>query len=206
MIAPSQIFVHATTEDEEDENGQQDEEENQQSETETGSVQPQQQPPQQQQPQQQPPIQNFIISGKINSVLPTGNNTWLADGNWNMNVEDGEINSFITKMTWTSANGSKSHTHEFENFEPIGSDDGGISMSPSDSLLLEGEMRVGTNGVFDWEDVPARIYFGNGKTMTVVLDDEATNHHFGRQPIYGLVTSFTPCGAPGPNMEVLPRC
>lgn len=196
-------FVYATTEDEEDENGQ-DEENGQLSEQTSGTESIQSQTQQSQ--TQQAAIRDFIISGKINSVLPIGNDTWLADGNWNMNVEDGEINSFVTKMTWTSADGNKSHTHEFENFEPIGSSNDGIIMSPTDSLLLEGEIDVGTNGVFDWEDVPTRIYFGNGKTMTVLLDDEATNSHFGRQPIYGLVTSFTPCGAPGPSMEVLPRC
>jgi hypothetical protein len=45
-----------------------------------------------------------------------------------------------------------------------------------------------------------------GQTLVVALDDAATNSHFGNQPVFGLVMSLTPCGVPGPSMEVLPRC
>jgi hypothetical protein len=169
-----------------------------------------QQPQQPQQPlsgaqQQQSPLEDFILSGKINSLLPTGNNTWIADGNWNLVAENGSAKSFMTQMTWTSADGTKAHTHEFQNF--VHADNGtNVAMSPGDTLILDGVMDVGTNDVIDWQSVPARLYFGNGQTIVVALDDAATNSHFGNQPVFGLVTSLTPCGSPGPSMEVLPRC
>ena len=72
---------------------------------------------------------------------------------------------------------------------------------------LEGQIDVGTNDVIDWENVPVSIYFGNGQTIVVSLDDVATNSHFGGQAVFGLVTATTPCGSmPGPNMQVLPPC
>jgi hypothetical protein len=108
-------------------------------------------------------------------------------------------------MTWTSADGTKSHTHEFQNFRLL--DNGTeVLMSPGDTLILDGVTDVGTNGIIDWQGVPTRLYFGNGQTLVVALDDAATNSHFGNQPVFGLVMSLTPCGVPGPSMEVLPRC
>jgi len=39
------------------------------------------------------------------------------------------------------------------------------------------------------------------------LDDNKTNHHFGGQPLLGIVDSFVKCSdTPGPNMELLPPC
>jgi hypothetical protein len=122
-----------------------------------------------------------------------------------MVAENGELGNFTTEMTWTSIDGKQSHTHKFQNFSP-GEGTSNISMSPTNTLVLDGELDVGTNRVVDWEGVPVSIYIGNGRTFVAAVDDVSTNSHFGSQPIYGLVTSFTPCGSPGPGMEVYPRC
>jgi len=171
--------------------------------------QQQQQPslstPQQDGQQQEPPLENFIISGKIASLLPIENNTWIADGDWRMVAENGKAKSFSTQMVWTSADGTQSHTHEFQNLRLLDNNTN-VAMAPGITLNLDGVLDVGTNGVIDWPGVPSRVYFGNGQTIVVAIDDAVTNYHFGGQPTYGLVTSFSPCGAPGPSMEVLPRC
>jgi hypothetical protein len=150
-------------------------------------------------------LENFILDGKIVSLLPTGNNTWIADGNWKMVAENGSEKSFVTQMTWTSADGNKSHTHEFQNFRPSDNSTR-VAFMPGDTLILDGIMDVGTNNVIDWYDVPTRLYFGNGQTLVVAVDAAATNSHFGDQPVFGLITSSTPCGPPGPEMQILPRC
>jgi hypothetical protein len=193
------VIVFATSDNDEDDE-QQQEEEQQEELGDSSGAQPQPQP----QPAQAQ-LEDFIVGGKINSVLPVGNNTWISDGNWNIVVESGDAKMFRTQMIWTSADGTKSHTHDFQNFV-LSPDSDGIVMSPNTTLLLEGELDVATNGVIEWEGVPAAIYVGNGQTIAMTVDDEATNSHFGGQPIYGLVTSFMPCGSSGPNMEVSPPC
>jgi hypothetical protein len=155
--------------------------------------------------QQQTPLENFIISGKIVSLLPIQNNTWIADGDWRMVAENARAKSFSTQMVWTSADGTQSHTHEFQNLRLLDNNTN-VAMAPGITLNLDGVLDVGTNGAIDWPGVPARVYLGNGQTLVVAIDDTATNFHFGGQPVYGLVTSFSPCGPPGPSMEVLPRC
>ena len=219
--------VYATTSsDDEEEDGEEEQEtegEDQQQPEESSDAPPpqsQQQPaPQQPLTQSQPhpanhpltqqhhaPLEDFILGGKIVSLLPVGADTWIADGNWNLVAENSGPKSFLTQMIWTSADGTTSHTHELQNFEPMGNGTDMV-MSPNSTLILEGVVDVGTNGAISWENVPVSIYLGNGQTMVVSLDDQATNSHFGGQAVFGLVTAVTPCGdAPGPNMQILPLC
>jgi hypothetical protein len=79
-------FVYATTSEEDDDEQQEEgEEQDQQAEdlpeTQVPSSSPQQTVQQQQQHQ---PLEDFILSGKVNTVLPIGNNTWIADGDWGL--------------------------------------------------------------------------------------------------------------------------
>ena len=173
----------------------------------------QQQQPVQQQPTQQitqeqlqipqhGPIDSFKASGKINSYIVTAASPWNATGDWSMIVENGEMKNFVTNMAWF--NGTTGHTHDFLNFDSR--DD--IEL-PSDNILtIDGEMDVASNGVITWDGVDSTINLGGGgKTITISVDHEATDHHFAGQPIIGTVTSLTPCSdTPGASMEILPTC
>lgn len=175
--------------------------------------QQQQQQPVQQQPTQQitqeqlqipqhGPIDSFKASGKINSYIVTASSPWNATGDWSMIVENGEMKNFVTNMAWF--NGTTGHTHDFLNFDSR--DD--IEL-PSDNILtIDGEMDVASNGVITWDGVDSTINLGGGgKTITISVDHEATDHHFAGQPIIGTVTSLTPCSdTPGASMEILPTC
>lgn len=174
----------------------------------------QQQQPVQQQPVQQQitqeqlqipqhgPIDSFKASGKINSYIVTAASPWNATGDWSMIVENGEMKNFVTNMAWF--NGTTGHTHDFLNFDSR--DD--IEL-PSDNILtIDGEMDVASNGVITWDGVDSTINLGGGgRTITISVDHEDTDHHFAGQPIIGTVTSLTPCSdTPGASMEILPTC
>ena len=120
-----------------------------------------------------------------------------------MEVEDNELEQFTTNMTWTNA--TSGHTHEFSGFE---AEDEEIVLSPDNIVSIEGTMDVGTNRATSWEEVPATIDIGGGgKTITISLDHEETDHHFAGQPVSGVITSLTPCSdTPGPSMQVSPPC
>jgi hypothetical protein len=166
--------------------------------------QPQQQP---QQPlQQQIPLNQLVDSedftggGTIDSTIYTINGNWEAIGRWTLTVSEGELTSFDTDMTWN--NGTAGHTHEFQNFVmDDGSDN--ISIDSEGGVTIEGAMDVATNGVVSWPSVPAEIIIEQGKIITVSLDHEDTDNHFGGQAVHGTVTSLRPCSAtPGPNMQI----
>ena len=148
-------------------------------------------------------VDSFIASGKINSDIITSTSKWTATGNWELIVNDNEVQLFTTNMAWNNA--TSGHTHEFLGFE---AEDGEIVL-PSDNIVsIKGNMDVGTNHATSWEEVPATIDIGGGgKTITISLGHEETDHHFAGQPIRGVVTLLTPCSdTPGASMEVLPRC
>jgi plastocyanin len=183
-----------------------------------GEKPPQQIPePELQQPVQQQPLQpaqqqliipqhgdidSFKATGKIHTIIVTGTSTWNATGDWTMIVEDGEMKNFVTNMAWF--NGTSGHTHDFINFDP----DGDITLPSNNMITINGDMDVASNGVVTWEGVDTTINIGGGgRTITIDVDHEDTDHHFAGQPILGTVTSLTPCSdTPGPNMEIFPSC
>ena len=72
---------------------------------------------------------------------------------------------------------------------------------------IEGFTDVASNGRTSWFEVPTTITINDGKIISISVDDNKTNHHFGGQPLLGIVESFIPCSdVPGTNMELLPPC
>lgn len=142
-----------------------------------------------------------MSKGTINSLIRTPTSNWIATGNWSMTVDNGTLTGFVTNMTWFNSNGKASHTHEFGNLRA------GSGTMQGNNIAISGSMDVGTNHRVVWKNVPATISIQGGKTISIAVDDNATNHHFAGQPVFGLVTSFVPCSdVPGANMEVLQSC
>jgi hypothetical protein len=163
-------------------------------------------PPQQQ--QQKIPLnqsvvsQDFRANGTIDSIIYTTNGNWKATGTWTLTVSEGELTSFAADMSWNNA--TAHHTHKFGNFV-MDDDSDNISIDPQGNVTMEGDMDVATNGVVSWRSVPAEITIDQGKIITVSLDHEDTENHFGGhdQAIHGTVTSLKPCSVkPGANMQV----
>ena len=110
-------------------------------------------------------------------------------------MNNGNTTYFMTDMTWFNNNGKTSHTHQFQNFRsnPTNTTGGNVTatVQPCNNVILNGLMDVGTNHRIVLKNVPSRIDIHAGKTITISVDDNATNHHFASQPVFGLVTSFT---------------
>jgi hypothetical protein len=142
-------------------------------------------------PEQQPqvPLGGLTTTGTINSLIYAPQNKWIATGNWSMGVNNGNVTSFITSMLCYNDNGTATHTHELQNFIPIG---GKITVQPDNSLFLKGLVDVGTNHRIVWKNVHSTIDIKGGKTIKISLDDKDTKNHFAGQPIYGVVTSEAP--------------
>jgi len=144
--------------------------------------------------QQQGSIQGFMSRGTINSVIKTPTAEWIASGNWTLNLNSGNTTYFKTDMTWFNNNGKTSHTHQFQNFRsnPTNTTGGNVTaiVQPGNNVILNGLMDVGTNHRIVWKNVPSTIDIHGGKTITILVSDNATNRHFASQPVFGLVTSF----------------
>lgn len=92
-------------------------------------------------------------------------------------------------------------THEFYNLRA------GAGTIQGNNIIITGLTDAGTNHRVVWKNVPTTISIQGGKTIRISVADNATNHHFAGQPVFGLVTLFMPCSdVPDTNMEVLPSC
>ena len=152
------------------------------------------------------PSLGLVAEGSINSVISVPVGKWLAVGNWSLIINNGNVDTFETKMTWYNSSGTGKHSHELtnlqlvDNYEPI-------SMENFSNVIIKGLTDVGTNGQVSWSGVPTTISFNGNKIVVISVDDNKTNHHFAGQPILGIVDRFEPCSdIPGANMEVLSPC
>jgi hypothetical protein len=145
-----------------------------------------------------PVIKSFIANGDISSIVYTIYGNWDVRGIWAVVVANDEVTAFNANMNF--ANGTASHSHEFQNFIAKNNNAG---LGLDQSFSFGGKMDVGTNGVISWVNVPSQINIEKGKTITISVDDKQTNDHFGGQTIHGTVNVIKPCGLkPGPQMQI----
>lgn len=147
-------------------------------------------------------LENFVANGDVDSVLYTVSGKWDAQGRWALSVSDGEVRSFNIDMSWKNA--TAGHSHELRNFQEQKDNTG---LTPDQSLSVEGDIDVGTNKATSWSGIPVQIDIEKGKIITITLDDEDTDHHFGGQSIHGTVSVIKPCNTkPGAEMEIVTVC
>ncbi len=149
--------------------------------------------------QPQGPPANLAARGTINSLVAVPQTKWIAAGNWSMDVNKGNLTGFLTNMSFFDERGTATHTHEFLNFRPD-ADYKIIAQLPNSSLFVRGLMDVGTNHKVVWKSVPTTIDIKGGKTISIAVDDKATNSHFASQPILGVVSNL----ASGLKVQVTP--
>jgi hypothetical protein len=138
----------------------------------------------------------FEMNGQISSlVLGTPPNTktidiitvpkFILSGDWDMNVENGNLTDFTANFYTGPVNGAENHTHQLGNFTVNESTP--IQLSPDKSISLSGILDVGTNGNKAWDNVNATVDVSKGRSITISLADEDTERHFMGQQIYGIV-------------------
>jgi hypothetical protein len=142
----------------------------------------------------------FAMDGQIGSlVLGMPPNTKVIDmttvpkfilsGDWNMNVDQGNLADFRADFYTGPANGAENHTHQLGNFRII--ENAPIQLGPDKSISLSGILDVGTNGNKAWDNVNATVDISKGRSITISLADEDTERHFMGQQIYGIVRGLT---------------
>lgn len=52
----------------------------------------------------------FVTKGTINTLITVPNGKWLATGNWSLILNNGNVTSFETNMTWYNSTGTNAHT------------------------------------------------------------------------------------------------
>jgi hypothetical protein len=138
----------------------------------------------------------FEMNGQISSLvlgMPPNTKTvdmttvpkFILSGDWDMNVENGNLTDFRANFYTGPVNGAENHTHQLGNFTV--NENTPIQLSPDESISLSGILDIGTNGNKAWDNVNATVDVSKGRSITISLADEDTQRHFMGQQIYGLV-------------------
>lgn len=142
------------------------------------------------------PTNTFGLEGQIGSlVLGMSPNTKTVDmttvpkfilsGDWDMNVDNGNLTEFRASFYTGPVNGAENHTHQLSNFRV--NENAPIQLNPDKSVSLSGILDVGTNGNKAWDNVNATVDVSKSRSITISLADEDTERHFMGQQIYGIV-------------------
>src|SRR6478735_5477965 len=128
--------------------------------------------------------QSFIsIYGVINSSFSTPNkDLWIAIGTWIIDLQN-DNPVLDLNMTWHSNKDSLSQNYHIYNFEPTNK-----SIKSLNDIQLRGIIKMIINNKTEIQ-TPITIQIQN-KTLALTYNEEKVNSHFGRQPLYGIVTAI----------------
>jgi hypothetical protein len=145
-------------------------------------------------------ITTFSAIGQISSLVITvpESNFNITDafkviltGEWNLNVNNGNVTEFAVNFLASPMDGSKPHIHQITAFRPYDNNSGEpIALTKDYSLSVNGTADIKINGVPVWEDADVSISISKGNIFIFDPDDLDTEDHFGDQQVYGIVTGL----------------
>jgi hypothetical protein len=154
-----------------------------------------------------PPTQaadTFTASGLIAGVLtggqePTGGGStqgnqtsqqlpWIVGGDWNMNVDKGNVTDFMANFTMVKHDGSGHHGLTISN---LTTKSGGIRLDVNGNSTMNGTSIIKVNGTDRWTGVDTKVNLDNFAILGISPTPEQVENHFGKLPISGIVTSLT---------------
>jgi lipopolysaccharide export LptBFGC system permease protein LptF len=111
----------------------------------------------------------------------------ILTGEWNLNVNDGNMTEFAVNFLASPMDGSKPHLHQVTDFRPHNIAEP-ITLTEDNSLSVNGTANIKINGILVWESADISISVSKGNTFIFDPNDVDTDNHFGDQQVYGIVT------------------
>src|SRR5215217_9248654 len=118
-----------------------------------------------------------------------GQSPYIIGGNWNLNVQGGNVTDFAANFNMVHTDGTEYHTHNITNFS-IGNNT--VQLIQGQETSINGTADYSVNGTNKWPGVDTTLTLtDNSAVMTIMPDPEDTDNHFQGQPIYGIVSGAT---------------
>ena len=115
---------------------------------------------------------------------------YILGGNWNLNVQSGNVTDFTANFIMEHPDGTEYHTHNITNFVVAGG--GTVQLVQGQETSISGTADVYTNGTNRWPGTDTTLTLtDNAAVMTIMPAAEDTENHFQGQPIYGIVAGAT---------------
>jgi hypothetical protein len=123
----------------------------------------------------------FSLSGPITSLVYNESVTWILQGNWTLNVDNGNVTSFNANITALSDDGQRSLSFQLTNFTARTE----LTQSHRGTLYSFGTMDINSNATNMEQSIPANVNIANMKVITIILTPSGAGSIFSGQPIYG---------------------
>jgi hypothetical protein len=124
-------------------------------------------------------IQTQIQSPTYGSQNTTLSTPMISNGTTSSTTGNDLTNSDRTNATDTTSNRKVT---SFEDESSV------VAQVTGNTTTFTTQADIYTNGELKWEDVEIAVTLTNGKVLSIEIDPEATDGHFGEEPIYGIVT------------------
>jgi hypothetical protein len=113
---------------------------------------------------------------------------YILGGNWNLNVESGNVTEFTANFMMVHTDGTGYHVHNITDFS---TGNATVQLVQGLETTISGTSDIYTNGTNSWPGTDTTLTLTpSGAVMTIMPAAEDTENHFGGQPIYGVVSSL----------------
>jgi hypothetical protein len=128
-------------------------------------------------------------TGNATMATQAASKLYILSGDWNLNVQNGQVMNFMSNFTMVHPDGTGRHTHGVTNFKL---DSGStITLNPNGTTFIPGTADISANGQSKWTGVPTLILIDHNNAFSISFASQATDSHFGvGQPIFGVVKSL----------------
>ena len=114
---------------------------------------------------------------------------YVLGGNWNLNVQGGNVTNFAANFVMVHQDGTGYHTHNITDFSAGNKT---AQLIQGQATSINGTADIAVNGTTKWPGVDTVLTFtNNAAVMTINPAAEDTDNHFGGQPIYGIANQVT---------------
>jgi hypothetical protein len=113
---------------------------------------------------------------------------YILGGNWNLDVESGNVTDFTANFMMVHTDGTGYHIHNITDFS---AGNATVQLVQGLETSISGTSDIYTNGTNSWPGTDTTLTLTqNGAVMTIMPAAEDTENHFQGQPIYGIVSSL----------------
>jgi hypothetical protein len=113
---------------------------------------------------------------------------YILGGNWNLDVESGNVTDFAANFMMVHTDGTGYHVHNITDFS---AGNATVQLVQGVETSISGTSDIYTNGTNSWPGTDTTLTLTqNGAVMTIMPAAEDTENHFQGQPIYGIVSQL----------------
>ena len=132
-------------------------------------------------------ISSLIITVREPNFNITNAFKVILTGDWNLDVNNGNVTNFTLNLLASPMDGSTPHIHQITNFRPNNNVEP-ITLAEDNSVSINGMVDIMENAILAWGNADVSISISKSNTFIFDPDDVDTDNHFAEQQVYGIVT------------------